>query len=217
MRRPDVRRGVRESFRTTSERSEEAQERANRLTRSFFESVTSELQAEARRNQAASQQLAEQSKRQQEAFRRMTEESMALYRDFLGSVSAYYQANMERAQSNVQSGARTATQATERAASSVQNATERTATSVQAAAEEHPGVPIEDYDELNVGQVASLFGRVSSDGHGGGVVEAEIPRSELDYYASRLLSVGTDLVVESPPEFVKAVREKAREVARLYA
>lgn len=65
-------------------------------------------------------------------------------------------------------------------------------------------------------ELASLFGRVSSDGHGGGVVEAEIPRSELDYYASRLLSVGTDLVVESPPEFVKAVREKAREVARLY-
>lgn len=158
---------VRESFRITSERSEEAQERANRLTRSFFESVTSELQAEARRNQAASQQLAEQSKRQQEAFRRMTEESMALYRDFLGSVSAYYQANMERAQGNVQSGARTATQATERTASSVQNTTERTATSVQAAAEEHPGVPIEGYDELNVGQVASRLD---------GLSEAELQR-----------------------------------------
>lgn len=86
---------VQESFRIASERSEEAQERANRLTRSFFESVASELQAETERNRAASQQLAEQSKKQQEAFRRMSEESMGLYRDFLGSVSAYYQANME--------------------------------------------------------------------------------------------------------------------------
>lgn len=66
-------------------------------------------------------------------------------------------------------------------------------------------------------ELASLFGRISSDGHGGGVVEAEIPRQELDYYASRLLSVGTDVVVESPAELVEAVREKAREVARLYS
>jgi len=65
-------------------------------------------------------------------------------------------------------------------------------------------------------ELASLFGRVSSYGHGGGMVEAEIPKQQLDYYASGLLSVGTDLVVESPSELVKAVREKAREVARLY-
>jgi predicted DNA-binding transcriptional regulator YafY len=66
-------------------------------------------------------------------------------------------------------------------------------------------------------ELASLFGRVSSDGHGGGVIEAEIPREELDYYASRLLSVGTDVIVESPPELVEAVRQKAREVGRLYS
>ena len=66
-------------------------------------------------------------------------------------------------------------------------------------------------------ELTSLFGHVSSDEHGGGVVEAEIPRQELDYYASRLLSVGTDVVVESPAELVEAVCEKAREVARLYS
>lgn len=65
-------------------------------------------------------------------------------------------------------------------------------------------------------ELASLFGQVSSDGPGGGLVEAEIPRQELDYYASRLLSAGTDVVVESPPELVEAIREKAREIARLY-
>ena len=62
-------------------------------------------------------------------------------------------------------------------------------------------------------ELASLFGRVPP---GGGAIEAEIPRRELDYYASRLLSVGTDVVVESPPELVEALREKAGEVATLY-
>jgi ribosomal protein L6P/L9E len=152
---------IRESLRITSERSEEARERANRLTRNFFESVTSELQAEAERNRTASQQLIEQSQKQQAAFRQMSEESMTLYRDFLGSISSYYQANMEQGRRNVQEGARTATQATERAASSVQDATERTSTSVQAASEGHSGVPIEGYDELNVGQVASRLDGLS--------------------------------------------------------
>jgi predicted DNA-binding transcriptional regulator YafY len=48
------------------------------------------------------------------------------------------------------------------------------------------------------------------------VVEAEIPRSEIDFYASQLLSVGSDVLVESPAELVRAIREKALEVARLY-
>ncbi len=62
-------------------------------------------------------------------------------------------------------------------------------------------------------ELASLFGRIPP---GGGVVTTKIPRQEFDYYASRLLSVGADVVAESPPEFVEALRDKAREVAALY-
>ena len=62
-------------------------------------------------------------------------------------------------------------------------------------------------------ELASLFGSVPP---GGGAVETEIPRQEFDYYASRLLSVGTDVVVESPPELAKALRHKAREIVTLY-
>jgi len=65
-------------------------------------------------------------------------------------------------------------------------------------------------------ELASLFGRIAPDGRGGGVVETEIPKQELDYYASRLLSVGADVVVRSPPELVEAIRDKVREVAGLY-
>ena len=49
-----------------------------------------------------------------------------------------------------------------------------------------------------------------------GAIEVKIPRSEIDYYASRLLSVGTDVFVESPPELVEAIENKAREIVCLY-
>ena len=69
-------------------------------------------------------------------------------------------------------------------------------------------------------ELVSLFGRIPvdnrPDGQHGGIAEADIPRSEVDYYASRLLSVGTDVRVESPPELVEALINKALEVARLY-
>jgi predicted DNA-binding transcriptional regulator YafY len=65
-------------------------------------------------------------------------------------------------------------------------------------------------------ELASLFGRITPDGRGSGLVEVDIPKQELDYYASRLLSVGTDVIVQSPPELVEAIRNKAREVAGLY-
>jgi hypothetical protein len=133
---------VRESFRISAERSEDARERTNQLTRSFFESVRGELQVEAARNRATAQQLAEQSQKQQEAIRQMSEESMVLYKSFLNSVSTYYQSNMEQTRRNVQKGAQTATQSAE-----------RISTSVQSAAEGHPGVPIEGYDDMNVEQI----------------------------------------------------------------
>jgi predicted DNA-binding transcriptional regulator YafY len=63
-------------------------------------------------------------------------------------------------------------------------------------------------------ELASLFGKIAPDD--GGVLEAEIPRSEIDYYASRLLSVGTDAVVDSPPELVEAIKNKAHVIVLLY-
>ena len=65
-------------------------------------------------------------------------------------------------------------------------------------------------------ELTSLFGSIAPEEGGGGTLEAEIPLSEIDYYASRLLSVGTDVFVDSPPELVEAIQNKAREVIRLY-
>jgi predicted DNA-binding transcriptional regulator YafY len=65
-------------------------------------------------------------------------------------------------------------------------------------------------------ELTSLFGSIEAQEGGGGTLEAEIPRSEIDYYASRLLSIGTEIFVDSPPELVEAIQNKAREVIRLY-
>lgn len=61
----------------------------------------------------------------------------------------------------------------------------------------------------------SLFEHIEADGRGG-VVDTAIPRSELDWYATRLLSIGTDVVVKSPPQLIEAMRRKAQEIASLY-
>jgi predicted DNA-binding transcriptional regulator YafY len=66
-------------------------------------------------------------------------------------------------------------------------------------------------------QIESHFGRVRTTPDGGGIVEVEVPRAKLDFYADSLLSVGTDVIVESPPELVEAMRRKAREIVELYS
>jgi hypothetical protein len=45
--------------------------------------------------------------------------------------------------------------------------------------------------------------------------ERDAPRSEVDFYASRLLSVRTNVRVESSPELVEALFNKALDVAAL--
>jgi formiminotetrahydrofolate cyclodeaminase len=91
---------VRESYETVSGRSMEAQERSRMLTQSFFESVVSELEAQAQSGQQMTEDLMEQSRKQQEAFQQLSEESMNAYKEFMNSMYTYYQANMERAQGN---------------------------------------------------------------------------------------------------------------------
>jgi predicted DNA-binding transcriptional regulator YafY len=63
-------------------------------------------------------------------------------------------------------------------------------------------------------ELTSLFGKIAPEEDG--VIEVEIPLSEIDYYASRLLSVGTDIRVDSPQELVEAIENKAREIVHLY-
>ena len=66
-------------------------------------------------------------------------------------------------------------------------------------------------------ELASLFGKIGRDSKGRGVIVARVPRSEIDFYASRMLSAGMEVKVESPPELVELTRQKAKEIAELYS
>jgi predicted DNA-binding transcriptional regulator YafY len=62
----------------------------------------------------------------------------------------------------------------------------------------------------------ALFGPARPDGQGGGMIEASIPRSEVTWYASKILAVGPDVVVESPPELITAICAQADAVVACY-
>jgi len=62
----------------------------------------------------------------------------------------------------------------------------------------------------------ALFDPIRPDGRGGGMVEGTIPGSEIEWYASQLLAIGPDVVVESPPELIAAICAQADTVALLY-
>jgi predicted DNA-binding transcriptional regulator YafY len=63
-------------------------------------------------------------------------------------------------------------------------------------------------------ELSVLFGEgaVGEDG----VLEADLPRSELDWFANQLLPLGTDCCVESPPEMVEMIREKVKAIGEMY-
>jgi predicted DNA-binding transcriptional regulator YafY len=66
------------------------------------------------------------------------------------------------------------------------------------------------------GDLPTLFGRLRPDKDGGGVIEGTIPQSQIDFYATLLLSAGADVLVEAPPELVAAMRRQIRTLAALY-
>jgi len=50
----------------------------------------------------------------------------------------------------------------------------------------------------------------------GGIIEGTIPWHEIDWYAAQLLAEGADVIVESPPELIAAIRHHIQVVAELY-
>lgn len=65
--------------------------------------------------------------------------------------------------------------------------------------------------------LATLFGGdLSQDGESG-LIDATIPRGEIDYFAARLLPLGPEITVESPPELIAAMRRQAQAILAHYA
>jgi predicted DNA-binding transcriptional regulator YafY len=66
-------------------------------------------------------------------------------------------------------------------------------------------------------ELSDLFGAVEVGPDGTGVLDISVPASELEYYATRLMSFGTDVVIDSPSELVELIRHKAEEIREMYS
>lgn len=78
------------SYLTIMDYNLKAQQRSMRLNQNFFESVTKDLRNQAESNRTLAQDLAHQAQRQQEAYRKLSEESINAYMNFLNSMFSYY-------------------------------------------------------------------------------------------------------------------------------
>ena len=84
-----------ESYRTITERNASVQHHSGELTQNFFNTVISNLYSEVESNRAASQNLAEQTQRGQEATQILAQEFVGAYMGFLNSMFSFYQESAE--------------------------------------------------------------------------------------------------------------------------
>ncbi len=79
-----------ESYETVWDRFARAQEGQAQLTQGLFEEAIAHLRTQAERNLYATEELAEQARRGQEAGRALAQESADAYGQFLDSLFLYY-------------------------------------------------------------------------------------------------------------------------------
>ena len=82
---------VRDSYQAVADRTVSAQQLNAELTQSFFNSVISNLRAQAESNREMTQELIGQQQRQQQASQQLTQESVGAYMDFINSMFSFYQ------------------------------------------------------------------------------------------------------------------------------
>jgi predicted DNA-binding transcriptional regulator YafY len=66
-------------------------------------------------------------------------------------------------------------------------------------------------------ELSDLFGVVDAGPDGTGVINLSVPATELEYFATRLMSFGTDVVIDSPSELVELMWHKAQEIREMYS
>ncbi len=82
---------VKTSYQALAKRGEVAQELNAELTQQFFNNVNERLRTHAEENRQLTQELADQSKRQQEAGKQLAQESVGAYMEFMNSVFSFSQ------------------------------------------------------------------------------------------------------------------------------
>lgn len=92
---------VREANRSVADRAVSAQDMNAQLTQSFFNGVINNLQSQAEANQSLAQDLVEQQEKQRQAAQEMFQQSTKAYNEFINSIFAYQERNLNRAQDDV--------------------------------------------------------------------------------------------------------------------
>ena len=128
------------SYKTVAERGVSAQEQGTQLTQVFFNQTINNLRAQAEENRQASQQLADQQQRRQEAGKQIAQESVGAYMAFMDSMFAFWQGGIQTAERSTEESDRTVGARPEE--SSTRSST-------------GDDLPISDYDSLNVEEVTS--------------------------------------------------------------
>ena len=65
-------------------------------------------------------------------------------------------------------------------------------------------------------ELAELTAWMSTADAGGGILDATIPRAEIEYYARIFLALGTEATVQAPPELIAAIRQQALAMLQQY-
>jgi hypothetical protein len=112
---------VRESFRRVADRAVSAQQLNVELTQTFFDTVISNLRAQAESNRQMTEEVQGQQERQREATQALTQESLGAYMDFVNSMFAHYQGRVEQAGQEIQQAQKQVEQAHRSAAPNESN------------------------------------------------------------------------------------------------
>jgi len=117
-----------EVFQTVVNAALAAQERNVKFAQGMLQNGTQVLKAHAESTRDLVQTLAEQSRKQQEAFQTLARESFNTYRDFLTAPFSYYQQTLETAESAAWRGVEAAQRITREGVAAAQKATRQVQT-----------------------------------------------------------------------------------------
>ena len=147
-----------ESYRIVYGQAAEAQERQARFAREFSERVLENLREQTESVRAVSEALADQARRQQAAGQELAQVSVDAYVEFLDSAFSQYRTGTQRATGSAQEeGARAVSQIADEVVGTAAGTTRATA---EGAAGQPP---IDGYDELDVGELTERLGDLTVD------------------------------------------------------
>jgi hypothetical protein len=138
------------SYRAVSERGVSVQEHNAELTQNFFNRVIENLRAQAEGTRAMTQRLADQQQRQRESAQALTRESVSVYMDFVNSMFSFWRGSVEAA-------GRSTGETVEKSAAE----TSRGAREAETQTRVNGGLPLEEYDSLNVDQKSERLDQLS--------------------------------------------------------